>query len=1105
MQPVRLFIASSSDVADECAIVESVAARLNETLGRDRGFVIQPFRYNRHAPPGISKTPGRVQDLLNPHLDEAAIVVMIVWNRVGDGVLEEYERALAAFRAKGAPRLMPYRCRRPIDFGDDEDAATAKIKAMKFIKRLHADGALPVEFSPASEFEQRVHDDLHKVLGELIPRPSTPLIAQPSRSASSPVAPALTETGREAYLAWVQERWGKLTLTGLLTDKVAPAVAVNDVYVSPLATRPGLQPPADADRNALPEAIGTLITTLSEAPLAPDGALPFALAEALRDALIALGVPPDHAAHAGGLHRTHDRLRALDSAPEPAAVERVLRTVDMDDAVRAGTHLLVEGAPGSGKTTVLKHIAVSISKAHAGEPEQAAALGFDAESGPFPIPAFVELRRFAQWLRADRPRDLDGDGRHLADFLAKTLQPPSGEDGWVHPALTAGTMLLLLDGLDEIPDATLCEECAAIVGSFVRHYPTCRYILTSRPTALSERVRQSLGRLTHCTILPLDKAHMSAFLNAWYGALLGDPVAASERAGALLQRLVDRPRLYSLADTPILLTAIAIVHKTLGDLPERRAELFEHCVKAMLHRWDASRDLESERQLCGPLDLDTKLAIVEEIAWRIHTGGADSRSLELDPLLALIAPLLPCQDDGGPLGKVAAGQLIEAMADRSGLLIPATQGGYEFAHLAFQEFLTARRACDRSLDPIGDLALHMHESWWREVIALAPAFKAINGKADAAAMLRALSERAQRLDGAPKGAALAAVALSLTDVRELPIPGLAQLIADTSKPLAQLVRDPAATVELNDRVLIGESLGWLGDPRLNDAARWVAIPEGPYWLGAAPGDTDALKSESPSGPREGSEPLYIQRWPVTRAEFKAFIDAGGYQLRELWDSEGWERHQHPEFSIPEGWAWQLAHAPNHPIVGVSWWEATPYCRWVNRTRVHGVPTNCVVRLPTDAEWERAARGPLVAGVDAAIWPWGRTWRDAVANTSELKLARPTPVGIFPVAEWPDGPWDTTGNVCEWCLDWFDPWARYRIPLPAWIERADGLDSYDVYSMDERTFIKGHGRVLRGGGWAFVARYARVSYRFGDAPAVRSGALGFRCAASPVDLGFGPRP
>jgi formylglycine-generating enzyme required for sulfatase activity len=181
----------------------------------------------------------------------------------------------------------------------------------------------------------------------------------------------------------------------------------------------------------------------------------------------------------------------------------------------------------------------------------------------------------------------------------------------------------------------------------------------------------------------------------------------------------------------------------------------------------------------------------------------------------------------------------------------------------------------------------------------------------------------------------------------------------------------------------------------------------------------------------------IGKYPLTVEEFGKYVDDGG-----------------PE---PRNWDQQLAH-PNRPVVDVSWHEAVAYCRWAG------------VRLPSEAEWERAARG-----VEGRGYPWGSEDPDpARANYHDTKLGAPTPVGLFPQGATPEGICDLAGNVWEWVADWYAgyPAGRQRNPTgPA----------------------SGKERVLRGGSWDGDPRLVRASGRGWYGPEDRSYSIGFRCA------------
>jgi hypothetical protein len=204
-----------------------------------------------------------------------------------------------------------------------------------------------------------------------------------------------------------------------------------------------------------------------------------------------------------------------------------------------------------------------------------------------------------------------------------------------------------------------------------------------------------------------------------------------------------------------------------------------------------------------------------------------------------------------------------------------------------------------------------------------------------------------------------------------------------------------------ERVVIGDCLGWMGDPRLRRPQH------SDYWV--------ALQSED--GASE------IGRFPVTNDEFQAFVDAGGYADRRFWSDEGWAWLQTCSDPWPRRSAADDARpfvVPNQPVVGVSWHEAAAYAAWAG------------ARLPRFDERTHAVRGDR-----KRPYPWGSPFGEGNANTREEVLGRPCAIGLYLGDRTPDGIIDLAGNVAEWAGDgagderWYAPGSWDQPSMAAW--------------------------------------------------------------------------
>jgi formylglycine-generating enzyme required for sulfatase activity/Cdc6-like AAA superfamily ATPase len=254
----------------------------------------------------------------------------------------------------------------------------------------------------------------------------------------------------------------------------------------------------------------------------------------------------------------------------------------------------------------------------------------------------------------------------------------------------------------------------------------------------------------------------------------------------------------------------------------------------------------------------------------------------------------------------------------------------------------------------------------------------------------------------------------------------------------------------------------------------VQIPAGAFLMGSGNDDPMAADSEKPQHQRDIPYTYQIGRFPVTNAEYTRFVEAKGYADKSFWTEAGWKWKG--DQTEPKRYSGEFA-LPDHPIVGVSWHEAVAYCNWLTQTlRASGeLAENQIIRLPTEAEWEKAARGE-----HGRKWPWGDEFDATKANTREGKLGHTSAVGQYsPAGDSPYGCADMAGNVWEWCgTKW-----------------GGDYKDYDKKAKDREGFEGENQRVLRGGAWLLDEVIARCAYRLRYDADYRSNDVGFRLAES----------
>ncbi|MCY2992679.1 MAG: SUMF1/EgtB/PvdO family nonheme iron enzyme [Planctomycetota bacterium] len=686
------------------------------------------------------------------------------------------------------------------------------------------------------------------------------------------------------------------------------------------------------------------------------------------------------------------------------------------------------------------------------------------------FPVFIRLSELAQHLArhansGHAPAE-DAAPAWLPHYLAAAglgLNQP-----FFQRQLEAGVCSVLLDGLDEAPDRPARERLSRLIRNATRAYVGCRFVVTSRPAAYVDDV--VLPGFAHARIDALGDDAVAIFLARWCDAVYREiPGSAAQHSAELLSALRARPEIRRMARNPVMLTALAVVHWNERRLPEQRADLYQSIITWL------SR---SREQRAGRATADRTVELLQELAWEMQNASG-GRKMQL-PKREAAEKLLPQFARAGQQPHLALG-LAERFLDEeevdSGIIV-GRGNEVAFWHLTFQEFLAAKAVSSRLEDAqqkmlLGDAA-KLYSPDWREVVLLLAGILHEQGRSKVDGFVSGLLER---LGSNPPladqarcfgllGAVLSDLAPLQYTVSDPRYPGLAAAVT------AIFDRERSASVPLETRIAAADALGQAGDPRLDHHRDdyWANIPAGRFVIGA-----QSKKSQEPNYDKDAYnwelspqtvslEAFCIARYPLTVGQYQRFIADDGYGEEHWWSAGGFGK-----FTTPEKWDQQQPN-PSRPVVGVSWFEAAAFCSWA------------ACRLPTEAEWERAARGTT-----GRRYPWGAESADEQRLNFDGKVGHPTPVGIYPLGNTPEPESisDLAGNVWEWCSDWFEKDHEGAVTDPRGPEQTSR-------------------RVGRGGCWGFGAWDCRAAYRLWVVPVVRVGILGFRVARGPSTAGQAPQ-
>ncbi|MHB1309700.1 MAG: SUMF1/EgtB/PvdO family nonheme iron enzyme [Limisphaerales bacterium] len=701
-------------------------------------------------------------------------------------------------------------------------------------------------------------------------------------------------------------------------------------------------------------------------------------------------------------------------------------------------------------------------------------------------------------------------------------------------ALEQGHALVLFDGLDEVPDAQRDFVRESITSFETGGFRDSRMVVTCRAKSYELRGLRLPGFKDH-TLAEFSADQVRQFVVAWYRecGIKGYQGMTPDEATLCVPSLVkalSNPRLDEMARNPLHLTAMACLHTARAGqpLPEESARLFDLLVDTLLFFWAKAKTKGAGAE-DGPDELGALLkdgecserklrSSLERLAFQAHragfsvpTGTWQAANISEDTLKLELAKL-----DAKGRRLEWAEKVIEAIRHRSGLLQSDERDPHSFQFTyRFQEFLAGgyladKDAWERDHQPSqarGHTPSFAHRAaalfdpagYWRNVITWAAGLRAhvMNDLGDVRDLIHELCQVAKP----PPPPERRRLGYAADLVREVRLKDLLDLrwgpetVTDLRARLTLLVDDPQSTPDfpLKERAEIAAQLGHLGDERPGVGTRprpgKQAVPDLSWTDPIVPNDFIMGGQGANEGHGQFTHRLdhefRMAIYPVTVAQYELFVGDGGYERQDLWTEAGWKWRAREHRKRPADYAGGF-QTPNHPRVGVSWYEAVAFSKWLNlafSAEDLRLPPGWQVRLPSEAEWERAARH-----TDGRKFPWKEEAEPASrCNCDETGLRETSAVGLFPSGRAECGAMDMAGNVWEWTRSlWGEDWQKATFNYPYG-------HNHDREDLDAPSEVF---RVLRGGAWFFVADDARCAYRFGAVPVFRGRVIGFRVVASP---------
>lgn len=774
------------------------------------------------------------------------------------------------------------------------------------------------------------------------------------------------------------------------------------------------------------------------------------------------------------------------------------------DIISTNQYSIVLGGPGTGKSTLLRHLSIRLAKQYYSNENL---LEDDAYSEFFfknrYIPVYVQLRRlFNNKAISDDPmRSINK--MSLLKFLF--------DDKWseFESLLADQRVIIFFDGIDEIfAGKNICQLVQKLVDASKDINQNVKIVFSSRKESYST---WQLDDFTSFELCPMDKACQQLLAKkVLWTYHFNDK---EEKYNTLIKQLESCKLDGQIVGNPLFLSLMVVIYAVNGKLPDQKSVMLEQSIRFLIKRW---QDKISKESAQNPYELDQLYSTLKETAY----SAMDDSSYDASPLIIQKQLILKELDNlisksalasFIPNENVVATQemLLKCLLDSVGVIVPSKDSNqFEFSHRQFQEYLVASKLVDMSNYP--KLLMEMitkqrgiqHEIYFMVMEILFDRGNYV--ELWNALQYFVLYSDSRLRDKTDLYAWITWFCCRVISIRDYSLLKTSAEIEFVSGEILQKINDRAnaliaSTNELSMQMRIecARYLGKIGEklleknegegedfakslaPMLGDKRRgvalsdsglpdivWCKIPSGAFTMGLTDEEAKEILRDNPGADLGREQPsvelntkaFEISKYPITIAQYMAFVESCAYENPEFWSWSKVSKKWFEDIGSKKG-KFKKTNVVNAPIVDIAWIEAAAFCVWLSRR------TNSKIRLPFECEWEYVAR------LHHRTFSYSDEFDTEKYVSNKLGLSKAAPVGVY-LSDFENYPADMNGNIWEWTQTLIPPECETLQDYKKHLAKRNIALPSEAINNDSRM-------VARGGAFLNSAFHSRNSYRGRD--------------------------